>query len=207
MPENSPVIGDFRKTPNNTERQVKNENVPAPQAEEALPAVEKPESTVAETVAAMKAAEAAEAALTPIERYQKRLRDANITSAFATTIYDGVLSKGYYEEYVTLTKTVRAVFRTRLYEDLLRIQTELEMAKPTLAITQDELITRFNLAASLYEWQGKKIPHETDEDFSAALRLVRRLPGPVFSLLATELMKFDNKIMTVFSEGAAANFS
>jgi hypothetical protein len=80
------------------------------------------------------------------------------------------------------------------------------MQKPQLAISQDELITRYNLAASLFEWDGKVLKHETEEDFDTLLLLLRKLPGPIFSVLARELSKFDAKIMAVFDAGAAENF-
>lgn len=209
MSDPRPVIGDFRTTPSTAARKTPD---PVPVEEKVAPVPQEPdirstESVVATTFAEMKAAEQAELALTPAERYQKRLREATISLADATAIYDAVLTNGYHETYVRLGKSGRAVFRTRVYEDALRLQTALEMEKPQLVITQDELITRYNLAASLYEWQGKAIPHETDADFQAALKLIRRFPGPVYSLLAMELAKFDQRVMAVFSEGAAENFS
>lgn len=205
MPETLPTIGDFRGTPDTSPRKEVPEvkAVPMP----ADPDTRSAESVVATTVEDLKAAQAAEAALTPVERYQKRLREAGIAMSAATGIYDAVMTKGFYEEYVSLGRGHKATFKTRAYEDALRLQTALEMQKPQLVITQDELVTRFNMAASLSEWQGKALPHETDADFEAALKLIRKLPGPVYSMLATELVKFDQKVMTVFSEGAAENFS
>lgn len=205
MPAINPRIGDFRPGPSATA-------TPTPDPDKAVavpvePDTRQPEAVVEKTIEDLKAQQDAEAALTPAERYQKRLAEANISMVDATAIYDAVLGKGYYEEYVRLGKSGRAVFRTRLYEDSLRIQTALEFQKPQLVITQDELITRYNMAASLYEWQGKVIPHKTDKDFENALTTVRQLPGPVYNLLALALSKFDQKVMTVFSEGAAENFS
>lgn len=206
MPETPPTIGDFRSGPDASPRKaaVEEKAVAVPPE----PDTRSTESVVATTIADLKAAEAAEAALTPVERYQKRLREAGISIADSNSIYDAVMTKGYYEQYVYLGKSGgRAVFRTRMYEDALRLQTALEMQKPQLVITQDELVTRYNMAASLSEWQGRVVPHETDQDFDNALKLIRRLPGPVYSMLANELMKFDQKTMTVFSDGAAENFS
>jgi len=196
-----PTIGDFRGADQNKPRPP-----PTPEPEE------KEESPKAEEV---KAADApAEAAaplpdqdfLTPAEKYRERLKLMKIDLKEAEGIYDAVLSKGYYEEYVRLHGNRRAVLRTRAYEDHLRLQTILEMQKPQLAISQDELITRYNLAASLFEWDGKPLKHDTDEDFDVILRLLRKLPGPLFSVLARELSKFDTKIMAVFDEGADENF-
>lgn len=201
-----PTIGDFRGAEQNKPR-------PPPattQTTEEKPTadirveVEEPKpETVAQVIAeATKDLDF----LTPAEKYRDRLKQMKIDVKEAEAIYDAVLSKGYYEEYVRLRGNQRAVFRTRMYEDHLRLQTILEMQKPQLAISQDELITRYNLAASLYEWNGKPLKHETDEDFDAVLLLVKKLPGPLFTVLSRELAKFDTKVMAVFDEGADENF-
>ncbi len=191
-----PTIGDFRGSEQNKPR-------PPPAAEPATPVAEPSEAAVPGVEEAL--AKDLDF-LTPAERYRERLKQMKIELKDAEAIYDGVLAKGFYEEYVRLRGDQRAVFRTRMYEDHLRLQTVLEMQKPQLAISQDELITRYNLAASLYEWNGKALKHETDEDFDAVMKLVRKLPGPIFTLLSRELSKFDSKVMAVFAEGADENF-
>jgi hypothetical protein len=188
-----PTIGDFRGTDQNKPRLQAPSPTPAP--------------TEATSAAPKEPGSAPDADfLTPAERYRERLKAMKIDIKEAEGIYDAVLSKGYYEEYVRLRANHRAAFRTRSYEDHLRLQTTLEMQRPHLAISQDEIITRFNLAASLYEWDGKAVPHGTDENFDAVMILLKSLPGPIFSVLARELSKFDTKVMAVFDEGAEENF-
>lgn len=165
-----------------------------------------PESVPATTVQVTSGEGAATTVITAGEEYLERLKEAKITLQEAMAIYDAVLTKGYYEEYVRLRGNRRAVFRTRQYEDNLRLQTILELQRPQLIINQEDLITRYNLAASLYEWDGKVLKHETDADFDAVLAMIRRMPGPLFTLLSRELAKFDQKIMLVFSDGATENF-
>lgn len=202
-----PTIGDFRGTDTNKPR-------PPPVPEETAPKDPAPieakqPSSAPEAEPEPSAAEAATKNLdflTPAERYRERLKQMKIDLKEAEAIYDGVLTKGYYEEYVRLRGNNRAVFRTRMYEDHLRLQTILEMQKPQLAISQDELITRYNLASSLYEWEGKQLKHETDEDFDTIMKLVKKFPGPIFTVLSRELAKFDSKVMAVFDEGADENF-
>jgi hypothetical protein len=211
-----PLIGDFRSPSNNAPRT----DAPPP-AEETL-ATPAPEAAVAERseeVNADAAKEATEevlkeieeeAKMTPAERYRKRLEKAKIDINTARAIFDAVLAKGHYEEYIYLGKKElgkRATLRTRLYEDTLRLQTQLELTRPVLGMTQDDLVTRYNLAASLVEWNGKPLKHETDEEFDAVVKLLHRLPAPVYGMLAQELAKFDRKTMIVFSEGAVENFS
>lgn len=200
-----PTIGDFRGADDNKPRP------PPPPVETekaaALPTEETPAPEKAPAPPGLAEALTRDLDfLTPAERYRENLKRLKIDLKEAAAIYDGVLSKGYYEEYVRLRGDQRAVFRTRMYEDHLRLQTVLEMQKPQLAISQDEIITRYNLAASLYEWNGKTLKHETDEDFDAVMKLVRKLPGPIFTLLNRELSKFDAKVMAVFDEGADENF-
>jgi len=195
-----PTIGDFRGAEQNKPR-------PPPPPEP----VEKEEEVKADAAEApaevpVEAKTPDQDFLTPAEKYRERLKGMSIDLKEAEGIYDAVLSKGYYEEYIRLRGNRRAVLRTRAYEDHLRLQTVLEMQKPQLAISQDELITRYNLAASLFEWDGKPLKHDTDEDFDALLLLLRKLPAPLFSVLARELAKFDTKIMAVFDEGADENF-
>lgn len=195
-----PTIGDFRGAEQNKPRPP-----PPPEVEEKEDPPKAEEVKAADTLAAEALLPDLDF-LTPAEKYRERLKSMKIDLKEAGLIYDAVLSKGYHEEYVRLRGNRRAVFRTRSYEDHLRLQTILEMQKPQLAISQDELITRYNLAASLFEWDGKALKHETDEDFDAVLLLLRKLPGPLFSVLARELSKFDTKVMAVFDEGAEENF-
>lgn len=201
-----PTIGDFRGTEQNKPR-------PPPAATEAASLTAQTANTQAietteTTPAAKMAAEVTKDLdlLTPAEKYREQLKLMKIDLKEAESIYDGVLTKGYYEEYIRLRGNQRAVFRTRMYDDHLRLQTVLEMQKPQLAISQDELITRYNLAASLYEWNGKPLKHDTDDDFDEVMKIVKKFPAPVFSLLQRELAKFDAKVMAVFSEGADENF-
>ena len=188
-----PTIGDFRSKSDNKPRETV--EPPAP-----VKTVETPEEAKSEEKLEK------EIPLSVAELYQARLKEAGMTLEEARVIYDAILMNGYYEEIITLKKGVRAIFRSRQYDDTLRIQTEFESVQPRLKMTQEDIITRFNLAGSLYEWQGKPIPHGGDDEFDAALAIVKKLPGPVFSLLANELGKFDQKVMVVFGPGATENF-
>ena len=193
-----PTIGDFRGTEQNKPR-------PPPSVE--TPPEEKIAAPTDEQAPEKQEILRESDFLTSAEKYRERLKNMSIELKEAEAIYDGVLTKGYYEEYVRLRGSQRAVFRTRMYDDHLRLQTVLEMQKPQLAISQDELITRYNLAASLYEWGGKPLKHETDDDFDAVMVLLKKMPSPIFSVLSRELSKFDAKVMAVFAEGADENFS
>jgi hypothetical protein len=148
---------------------------------------------------------AKEPELTPAERYRQRLESAKISLNEAHAIYDAVLDKGYYEEYVKI-RDHRAVFRTRQYDDQLRLQTALETIQPKSAMAHEELISRYNLASSLFEWRAQKLTHDSEADFEKVLGLIRRLPQPLAAMLYDALAKFDNKVMIVFSEGCTDSF-
>lgn len=194
---NRTTIGDFRSAPNNQPRKVEEAPEPVKQPDTVEPAAVKTETTTPDE---------APPQLTPGEAYIERLKDAEMTLRDAMIIYDAVLEKGYFEEYIRIRGDNRAVFRTRTYEDTLRLQTALEIHKPQLVINQQGLISRYNLAASLYEWKGKPIRHETEKDFDDTLAMMRRMPEPVIHLLTNALSKFDGKVAIVFSEGASENF-
>lgn len=189
-----PSPGNYRSSPENAPRK------------EPAPAV--PPGAPAATATPDAAAPAADPAmvLTPKEAYRKRLADNGMAYEKAHGIFDAVMSKDYYEEYVPVGPANKAVFRTRMYEDHLRLQTALELHRPGLVLTQEDMITRYNLAASLYEWRGVALPHTSDEDFDKVLNLIKRMPAPLYSLLAQKLAVFDQKVMLVFSDGATDSF-
>lgn len=170
------------------------ETVPAPVPEEAAAPTPPPSPLeVAET-------------LTPAEQYLADLKTAKIDLDTARSIYDAVASKGYYEETIKV-RNGRAVFRTRTYDDHLRIITMLELNKPTLTQSYAELVNRYNLTASLMAWNTANFGSpENDDAFEAKLAKIRKLPGPVVTLLVRELSKFDTKINLVFADGSLENF-
>lgn len=197
---NRPPIGSFRGVPDNKPRTT------APSVPPTFGAGSPPEPPRAsETKEQSTTTPSVPKTLTPGEQYLARLDDAGITKQEAEGIYDAVLSKGYYEEYVRIRGN-KAVLRTRQYEDTLRVQTALELAGNRMPSSNDELIARYNLAASLYEWQGKPIRHNTDEDFDNAIRMIQKMPGPLVYMLTNALARFDAKLMVVFSEGCTEVF-
>ena len=183
-----PTIGALRSKPGNEPR------VPAPPEKTDEPETKKEEE------------EPKELAKTPAEEYRERLKKSDISFEEATQIFDDVMDKGYHEVVVKLGKHGRAVFHTRQYSDHTRLQDQIERLAPKFAMITDDVINRYNLAASLHEWRGKIIPHNDEKDFAAALDLVFKMPGPAYALLVNELAKIDAKVMVIFSNGAAENF-
>lgn len=201
MPADRPRIGDFRSPPENAPRTT----AAVPESAKAPPPAPAAKPKPAEDADEPASEEPTPPELTAKERYLKRLEEAKIGRDTAAAIYDAIIEKGYYEEFVTIGKH-KAIFRTRVYDDSLRLQTALEATRPTLVLTQEDMITRYNLAASLYAWKNTTYKHDTDEDFDTVMDMVKKLPAPVYSLMVQRLAEFDHKIMTIFSDGATETF-
>jgi len=174
------TVGDFKPTPKSEER--RDGGKPA---DEMAPAAE----------------------LSVAEKYAARLAEAGISQEEANAVFDDVMTKGYYQETVYI-RGRKAVLRTRSYDDHVRSLTAIETQSPRFQVVQEDLQSRNNLAASLVEWNGVvyKNGKDPDREFGDTLAALRRLPGPVYSLLLAELVKFDAKTFVIFSEGATENF-
>lgn len=192
-------VGDF-KGGSNTE--------PRKRATQTVPAVE-PDSVPAPTPSEGGDATVAEPAAprTPLEMYKDRLAAAGISEDDADSIFDDVLTKGYYQEtFLIRGKTL--VLRTRSYDDHVRSLGAVEVQSPKFQATQEELQARHNLAASLIEWNGTVYKHgkDADKEFYQTMDALKRMPIPVYTLLLNALVKFDAKMFVVFSDGAAESF-
>ena len=152
--------------------------------------------------------------LEPVVDYQAYLKGEGISEDDAATIVDDLITQGYYEERVTVTKRSTVLFRTRKQNDTLRLQRAIEVQRPLFRDAMDELVVRYNMAASLAAFKDMdfKFPEEDDTSdveenlFDVRLNYVAKMPGALFSALSMKLAKFDRKIMTVMREGVAENF-
>lgn len=153
-------------------------------------------------------------ALNPIEDYRAYLKNENIDEEEAACIVDDIFTKGYYQEYVQLTKKARVCFRTRQQTDTIRLDTALQVHKPVYETVLNEMICRYNLVGSLVEYNGTKLPfpnekstlEDIDKYFDERLTFVEKLPQVVVARLSNALAKFDRKVMAVLREGVAENF-
>lgn len=152
--------------------------------------------------------------LEPVVDYQKYLKEEGISEDAAADIVDALLVTGVYQEVIPITKRSTVTFRSRLQEDTLRLQRALEVQRPLFRDAMDEIVVRYNMAASLaafkdtsFEFPDADTPAEKREDmFDVRLAYVERMPGALFSKLSLKLAKFDRKIMAVMREGVAENF-
>jgi|MudIll2142460700_1097286.scaffolds.fasta_scaffold00022_26 hypothetical protein len=153
-------------------------------------------------------------AMLPVEDYRKYLEEHDISEEDAARIVDDLMTKGYYEEEIPITRRVSMKLRTREQRDVVRVQLAMQVQRPLFQDSMSELVSRYNLAASLAAYNGKEyyFPGPTDslervdELFDERLKVVEKLAAAVFSRLTMSLAKFDRKVLAVMREGVAENF-
>lgn len=187
-----------------------------PQKEEDPPAEMTPPETPAEKTAQQRVDlyQNMQEAMLPIENYQEHLAQYGISEEKAARIVDDLLTQGYYEEDFPISKRVNLTLRTREHRDTIRMQIALQVQRPLFSDTLNELVSRYNLAASLAAYNGKRydFPSEDDADekadklFDVRLKKAEHLPAAVFSMATMLLAKFDRMILAVMREGVAENF-
>lgn len=187
------TIGDFKASGN-------------PEPRKRVEKVEKVEKG-AEKKAASEGASASDELKTPRETYQLRLKEAAIEEDLANAVFDDVITRGYYQEE-SFIRGRKLVLRTRTYDDHTRTIGAVEYNSPKFQATQEEIQARYNLAASLVEWNGVvfKKGGDADAEFQATLEAIRKFPTPLYSLMIGALVKFDARMYVIFSDGAAESF-
>lgn len=161
-----------------------------------------------------KEAEEVQQALTPLEAYEKRLKEIDVSRADAASMVDTLLEQGYWAEDVAITSRIKVRFRTRQYRDVERLRNYLEVLRPTDPNYYNDVLYKYQLAASLESYKGTSFKHASRKDtkeqaetaFSVRLDFVDNLSDPMFRLLSEKLRKFDEKVRVVFEEGAIENF-
>ncbi len=161
-----------------------------------------------------KKADDVEQQLKPRVSYEEQLKEAGISKDEAAEIIDAVLMKGYYSEEVKLTSRISARFRTRQYRDIQRAQTIIETQRPVYEDHKQAIYLRHALAGSLERF-GKDTLNfpksnangdEVEKAFQERVTYVDQLSEPAMNLLYRMLFKFDQKVLTVLSEGVIENF-
>lgn len=155
-----------------------------------------------------------QAALEPVTDYKKFLKDHDISEEKAARIVDDLMTKGFYEEEYPLSQKYKVTLRTRERRDGIRLQGVLNARMPLLQTGMDELTTRYNLAASLAEYNGTRYnfpqadtsAKDVEKFFDVRMQVVEKLPDPMFYKLTQKLAKFDRMLAAVMREGVAENF-
>lgn len=200
----SPLPGDFLTTPGNTSRG----EAGLPSKEQKIKKEEDPkkESNVEEdTVFKLPTSEEEQ------DSYLKGLKIANLTKAQAVAIMDSVIRGNVYTETIKVCNRIDVVLGTRSYRDLQRASQLIDNADVNLPMHINDLIARYNLAASLRSYGSRVFnfppnAEEAAEAFQIRLDFIYTLPEVVVNQLIQHLHTFDFKVNAVFAKGAPEDF-
>jgi len=133
----------------------------------------------------------------------------------ARGIMDEILQHGYYKE-THILRNKELVVRSRGYRDTLRAQRYLEVENPTYAMNLDEIVMRYNTAASLVQYGDRTFEHPEDSEestdqqiqdaFEKRRRFLETLPSIMVGKLYTIVYNIDIKLAAIFAEGAPEDF-
>jgi len=149
------------------------------------------------------------------KEYLEGLKKVELSVDRARALMDEMLEKGYCTETHNWRQNTKVVIRTRNYQDTLRTQRYLEVESPTYAANVDEIIMRYNTAASLVQYGDHAFEHPEDTEasdekveraFDQRLKFVERLPNVVMGKLSTLVHNMDVRVAAVFAEGAPEDF-
>ena len=170
-----------------------------------------PEEKIEEAVTPDKPETAADKAQT----YREGLDAAGISTTKAREILDAVVFNDCYTEDVVIQGRLKVGIRTRIYDDLQRIMQALESEAPAFAVHTDDLVARYNVAASLAYYKDIRFDHpdpeiatfdEVTEAFHRRMKFLLARPTPIIDRLIAAVNKFDRVMMAVFAEGAPEDF-
>jgi hypothetical protein len=156
----------------------------------------------------------AERTLKPRLSYEERLKEVGLTKEQAAEIVDNVLFKGFHTQDIPMTPRMKIRLRTRQLRDTQRAQLYLEVSHPSYDTHYNEILMRYNAAASLEKWGNdvfefpKKddAPERVEQLFKQRLDYVDSLADPAVRLLFTKVWGFDRKVIVALEEGAIENF-
>jgi len=155
-----------------------------------------------------------EKVLSKEEQYEKNLVEFGITLRAARAIMEQMVTKGFYEEDFKVGP-ITCTLRTRVYEDLVRTQRLLEVERPEYASAVQEMLNRYNTAASLVRYGEYTFDHpdamtatekDLEEAFEKRMHFVKRLPTLISVKVMQFSYEFDRKMIAVFGEGAPQDF-
>lgn len=141
-----------------------------------------------------------------MEIYEDDLLEFGLTLEDAARIVDKLIFSQTYEEEIPVTRKLTVKFRTRTPKQVNRMYKVLEEIQPNIQGLAVSIVSKYNLAFSLVEFDGKRLNPDTDEGLMRSLDLIDRLPGPLYNVLLSKLSKFDDKLSVVMREEAIVNF-
>jgi hypothetical protein len=135
--------------------------------------------------------------------YDEKLVEHDLTKTQALEILDAMFTKGYFEKTYKLSGNIFVTFRTRRADDQDRLLQRIEAESPQFPATISNLVSKYNLAASLWTYKDESFEEMT---FKLRYDYVSNLPDIVLRLLCVKLSRFDRMMLDVMDEGAIANF-
>jgi len=204
-----PVIGENRMFSGPKDNAPRAASMPSKQKEK----IEESLDIIAE-MAGTPAEEEDTSKLSVEEKYERTLKEFNLTLRDARAIMEQMVTKGFYSEEFKLGP-ITCVLRTRVYEDLIRTQRLLEAERLEYSSSVQEVLNRYNTAASLVRYGDVIFEHpdsqtasesEIEEAFEKRLKYVRRLSQLVSVKVMQFSYEFDRKMMAVFGDGAPQDF-
>ncbi len=144
-------------------------------------------------------------------QYLEGLAEVDLDLASARAIMEKILVNDYYEESFMIGP-LPVKLRTRTYSDTLRAQQHLEVENPTYNMSVQDLVARYNVAASLSKYGDNVFEFPTGSDpkteqaFKQRLTFVMDRPAIVMAKLMELVYRFDLKMGAVFAEGAPQDF-
>ena len=149
------------------------------------------------------------------KQYLDSLEQAGVTLPEARAIIDTLLEKGAYEENALIGGKIHVTFRSRDYGDVARAMHFLEVENPQYPQSISDLISKYNLAASLkrynkdiFQFPDRKTATSADVEssFDQRFRYITGLATPVIQRLFELLVRFDTKVAVALSDGAPEDF-
>lgn len=147
--------------------------------------------------------------------YIKGLELVGLTQDEARAIMDKILFEGHYSEEYTLGGKLPVVLRTRVYSDVERSMRYAEVEAPRIPSHLNDILARYNLAASLERYGDKHFefpegadatPEKIEEAFEKRYNFVMSLNTPIAGRLHNFIVEFDQKMNAVLADGAPENF-
>ncbi len=149
------------------------------------------------------------------KKYREDLEAAGISVTKAREILDAVVFKDCYTEDLLIHGRLKVGVRTRIYDDMQRIMVALETEAPAFHVHTDDLVARYNVAASLDYYQDTRFEHPNPETatfdelsaaFDSRMKFLLARPTPIIASLISAVNKFDSTMSAVFAEGAPEDF-
>ncbi len=156
--------------------------------------------------------------LTPEDKakqYRKGLEELEIPIEKAREVLDEVIFNRAYTADIVIGGKLRVGLRTRVYNDTQRVLLSLEAEVPTFPVHTDDLIARYNVAASLAYYSDDKFDFpdvrtakttEIEEAFHKRMRYLTSLPEVIINRLIAATGKFDQEMAAIFADGAPEDF-